>query len=113
MPKFLKDTKIEIWTETEGGVTKEGIPIDGEKVKVADIWASVRGMNMSEYYAHHSIWPDPVLEFTFTRPGFEITLSHHVKHGGKFYRIVDIDQLTNRPHSDMRIRCNFDKLFDV
>ena len=108
MPKFMKDTKIEIWTQTAPYQDNEGVYYPGENTKVAELWANVRGMNMSEYYAHNSMWPDPVLEFTITRPGFEITLTHHVKHAGKYYKIVDIDQLTGKPHSDMKLRCNYD-----
>lgn len=113
MPKFLKDTKIEFWTSGEGSVDNEGIWHEGTPEKVAELWASVRGMNMSEYYAHNSMWPAPILEFTITRPGFDVSLFTHLKHKGKFYKIVDIDELTDKPHSDMKLRCEFDKLYSL
>ena len=113
MPKYLKDTKIEYWTETPGGPDSEGIWQDGEKVKVADLWANARGKNMTEYYAHNRMWPAPILEFVFTRPAFAVELSDHIRYKGTFYKIANIDELTGHPHSDIKITCEFDKLFTV
>lgn len=113
MPKYLKDTRIEYWTETEGGPDNEGVWQDGTRAKVADLWANARGMNMSEYYAHNATWPAPVFEFVFTRPGFDVRLFDHIRHKGRFYKIVNLDELTGRPHSDMKATCEYDAKFTV
>ena len=113
MPKHLKDTKIEYWRETDGGVDDEGVWQEGEKAKVADLWANARGKDMSQYYANHRAWPAPVWEFVFTRPSFEVKLADHIRHDGKFYTIANIDELTGRPHSDMKVTCEYDAKFAV
>ena len=113
MPKYLKDTKIEYWVETQGGPDNEGVWQDGAKEKVAELWANARGKDMTEYYAHNRMWPAPIWEFVITRPSFEVKLEDHIKHAGKFYKITNVDELTGHPHSDMKIHCEFDKLFTV
>lgn len=113
MPKFLKDTKVEFWKRGQSYQDNEGVFYEGQPEKVAELWASVRGLNMSEYYAHNATWPAPILEFTITRPGFDVSLFTHLKHKGKFYKIVDIDELTDKPRSDMKLRCNYDATYTL
>ena len=108
MPKYLKDTKIEYWKISAGGTDDEGVYRPGAPYKVADLWANFKGKSFEEYYAAHAVWAKPVFVATFTRPDFDITLSDYVYHDGKYYAVKEINDLTGKPHSDVKITVQYD-----
>ena len=107
MPRHLKDTRIEYWKIGEGHVDDEGIQHDGDPYKVADLWANFKGVDFTEYYAAHAVWAEPVFMATFTRPDFEIRLHDYLYHEGGYYEIKEINDLTGRPHSDVKVTVQF------
>lgn len=109
MPKYLKDTKIGYWKIGEGGVDEEGVPTAGSPYKVADLWCNFKGRDFTEYYAAHASWAEPVFQATFTRPSFAVELGDFICHDGGYYEIKSIDDLTGRPHSDMKVTAQYDE----
>lgn len=108
MPKYLKDTKVAYYRLGERSIDNEGVHHDGTPYKVADLWAHFKGVDFKAYYAIHATWVEPVCEFTITRPSFNVEIGDFVKHRGKFYEIRGIDDLTGRPHADMKLTCQYD-----
>lgn len=108
MPKYMKDTKVGYYKMSERCADEEGVYHDGAPYKVADLWAHFNGVNFTVYYAIHAEWAEPVCELTITRPSFAVELGDYVEHDGKFYEIRSIDDLTGRPHADMKLTCQYD-----
>lgn len=108
MPKYLKDTKVGYFKIGKGGLDGEGVYHDGRPYKVADLWANFKGTDFTAYYAAHAKWAEPVCALTITRPAFPVEIGDYVRHAGKFYEVKAIDDLTGRPHTDMKISCQYD-----
>lgn len=108
MPKYLKDTKVSVYRVSKGGLDDEGVYQQGKPFKVCDLWANFKGVDFTAYYAAHAKWAEPVFAITVTRPAQSIELGDYVKHDGGFYEVKSIDDLTGRPHCDMKLTCQYD-----
>lgn len=113
MPKHLKDTRIEYWKDKEPTQNDEGVIVPGGPYKVADLWANFKGKDYSEFYQIHAYWAKPIFQATFTRPGFAVEVGDHIKCDGLFYEVKSIDDLTGKPHSDVKVTVEYDERYSA
>jgi len=113
MPRYQKDVKLEIWkdgtpSQDEAGAWHAGVPY-----MAGSVWANLKGVDYSEFYALHASWPEPTFNATVTRPSWAIGVGDHVKHRGDFYEVKTINDLTGRIGRDMKLVCQLDTRFKV
>lgn len=112
MPKFLKDTMIELWQDEPSYQDSAGAWHGGGHMQVATLWCSFKGKAYTELYQTQGIWAEPVFEATIERPRkLKIRVGDHVRHDGEFYRVQQINDLTGRPRSDMKLVCQLDEQY--
>ena len=108
MPKYLKDTKLEIWKDTPSYQDDSGAWHHGGSVKAGEVWANVKGTDYSREYALSAAWDLPIFKVTITRPTWDVSLGDHVCYKGRYYVVKTIDELTGKVGRDMKLVVQLD-----
>ena len=111
MPKYLKDTRFEIWKRGEESQDEAGGWHEGEPYLAGTVWGNLKGSDFSTFYALHAKWAEPIFKITVTRPSWPIELGDHVRYASKWYAIRTIDELTGKVGRDMKLTCQLDTRF--
>lgn len=111
MPKYLKDSKFEVWKNAEGYQDAEGGWHVGGPYLAGSVWGNFKGTDYSAFYEIHARWVEPTFKATVTRPWWDIEVGDHIRHNGKFYQVTEIDDLTGKIGRDMKLTCQYDSMF--
>lgn len=114
MPKYHKTNRVELWRDTDSYQDDEGSWHHGRPTQVATLWGNFKGKDYSLLYQHTGIWAKPLFEVTVTRPKFSVPrLGDHIRHGGEFYIVREIDDLTGDAGRDMKLTCELDERYNA
>lgn len=108
MPRYLKDTKLEVWRDQEAWQDDAGAWHSGGSYLAGTVWGNFKGTDYSEFYALHARWEEPTFKATITRPIFDVEIGDHVRYKGTFYQVKTIDDLTGKIGRDMKLTCQLD-----
>ena len=111
MPKYFKDTKLEVWRDGEAHQDGGGSWHRGEPYLAGTVWGNLKGEDFSETYAMSARWAKPVFKVTVTRPTWDIELGDHIRYKGRFYEVMTVDELTGKTGRDIKLTCQFDSFF--
>ena len=109
MPKFQKNSKIELWRNEENYQDEAGGWHSGRPSHIATYWACVKGVDYKVLFQNSAEWGKPAIEATITRPRTNAPrLKDHIRHDGEFFIVVQVNELTGQVGHDMRFVCEAD-----
>ena len=112
MPRYQKNSKIQVFRDRPAYQDSEGSFHDDGNVKLGTLWANVRGKDFSETYALNSVWVEPVFTMTVSRPTYDILPGDHVIHRGRCFEVKTVNDLTGQLGHDMVLVVQADDQFE-
>lgn len=108
MPKYLKDTKIKIYSLPKSYHDNVGLFHQKDPELLGEFWAHVSGIAYETKWAAGAYVNQTAFSFTITRPSFDIEPGFSIIYKGRQYLVKEVDELTAHPHTDFKFIAYFD-----
>ena len=110
MPRYPKTTKVELWRTSNSYQDSEGSWHQGRPMQIATFWANFKGVDYKLMYQSWGEATKPLFEITITRGKFSVPhIGDHMRYGGDFYIVKQVNDLTGQVGHDMKLICELDE----